>query len=94
MDTVVQILLQRVHDHSQRLPPVVVNEVLDVLQEKEPWAMMREDARDIEEESTLGLAAEPVRAVQCVLLGDTRERERLAWEPGQKTDHEGEPHPT
>lgn len=84
MDTVVEFLLQGVHDHAESLAPVVIDQVLDVLQKEEAGTAVGKDTRNVKKERALGLATEAMRLVQSVLLGDSREGERLAWEPSKE----------
>src|SRR5690349_14101238 len=56
----------------------MIDEVLDVLQEKRLGLVMPDNTGHIEEKRSLDFASEPMRPLQGIFLGDSCNRERLA----------------
>src|SRR5579862_364734 len=78
VDTIAQFVFENIPDHRERISPVVRQEVLHVLQQKRPRSPIGDNSRNIEEKSALGLAFEPMRPAQRILLRNPRDAERLA----------------
>src|SRR3546814_13145935 len=63
---------------------IVTCQNLNVLQQERRRSPGFQDARDIEEQSALRFVQKYVFAAERVLLGNTRDRERLTWEAGEQ----------
>ena len=84
IDVVAKLLRQNVVDDLERLPAIMIDEVLHVLEEKRFRPVMLDDARNVEKQRSLGLARKTVRTVQRVLLRDAGDGKRLAGKPGEQ----------
>ena len=77
MDVVAQIVGGAL-DNVEGAPLVVRQEILDVLQQKSAWLLGFNEAANVEEERALRFVDKVVGAAECVFLGNTGNRERLA----------------
>src|SRR3546814_503422 len=83
-DLVAKFLGQRFEDDLEGAPFIVTGQILNVLQQERRRSPSFQDARDIEEQSALRFVQKSVFAAERVLLGNTRDRERLTWEAGEQ----------
>src|SRR3546814_17887016 len=83
-DLVTHFLGQRFEEDLEGAPFIVTGQILNVLQQERRRSPSFQDARDIEEQSALRFVQKSVFAAERVLLGNTRDRERLTWEAGEK----------
>src|SRR3546814_12117406 len=83
-DLVTHFLGQRFEEDLEGAPFIVTGQILNVLQQARRRSPSFQDARDIEEQSALRFVQKSVFAAERVLLGNTRDRERLTWGAGEQ----------
>ncbi|GAB1582924.1 hypothetical protein PPNSA23_28670 [Phyllobacterium phragmitis] len=66
LHVVTELVLQHIHNRPERLAPVVILKVLDVLKEESCGTMMSYDLGCIKEECSLRVAEETVRPFERI----------------------------
>jgi hypothetical protein len=77
LHVVTQLIPERLQNDSEGLPAIVVLQVFYILQQENIWLSAVYDASDVEEQGSLRLVFETVRATQSSLLGYSGQREWL-----------------
>src|SRR5260370_28710571 len=84
LDMELKFLFKRLPDDPERVAPVVIEEIFDVLQEECFWLLLFDYSGNIEEQRALGRTFKPVRPAESIFLAHACNRKRLTWESGQE----------
>src|SRR5581483_6003589 len=79
---IAQVFAQRLHDHGERAPAVVVLQIPDVFEQEGARPFARDDPGDVEKQRALRGMLKAMRPAERVVLRDPGDAESLTGEPG------------